>query len=85
MTVLRHPVDRVWSMYRFQTRGCYKCRPLLEIYQQIDDPDAFPDESPLDSMCTNQLLNHQVRNLRTNSKETSDNMDTDAVQEAIHN
>eukprot|EP00980_Cylindrotheca_fusiformis_P015614 scaffold4481_cov121-Cylindrotheca_fusiformis.AAC.10 len=24
ITVLRDPVDRVWSMFRFQTKGCYK-------------------------------------------------------------
>jgi hypothetical protein len=24
ITVLRDPVDRVWSMFRFQTKGCYQ-------------------------------------------------------------
>jgi hypothetical protein len=37
VTILRDPVDRVWSMYRFQTRSCYKCLPLKEIYQHIDN------------------------------------------------
>lgn len=36
VTILRDPVDRVWSMYRFQTKSCYKCLPLKEIYQHID-------------------------------------------------
>ena len=37
VTVLRNPVDRVWSMYRFQTMSCYKCLPLKEIYNRIDN------------------------------------------------
>jgi hypothetical protein len=37
VTILRDPVDRVWSMYRFQTRSCYNCMPLKEIYQRIDN------------------------------------------------
>jgi len=37
ITVLRHPVDRVWSMFRFQTKSCYSCTNLLEIYQYIDN------------------------------------------------
>eukprot|EP00567_Pseudictyota_dubia_P012133 CAMPEP_0197435722 /NCGR_PEP_ID=MMETSP1175-20131217/3271_1 /TAXON_ID=1003142 /ORGANISM="Triceratium dubium, Strain CCMP147" /LENGTH=483 /DNA_ID=CAMNT_0042964827 /DNA_START=82 /DNA_END=1533 /DNA_ORIENTATION=+ len=37
ITTLRNPVDRVWSMFRFQTRGCYHCTPLLEVYKMIDD------------------------------------------------
>lgn len=37
VTILRDPVDRVWSMYRFQTKSCYKCLSLKEIYEHIDN------------------------------------------------
>lgn len=58
VTVLRHPVDRVWSMYRFQTKACYGCRPLLDIYRDLDAGNAT-----LRPICRAQLLNHQTRNL----------------------
>ena len=35
VTVLRHPVDRVWSMYRFKTKFCYNCLPLKQVYEII--------------------------------------------------
>mmetsp|Transcript_43765 Transcript_43765/g.133187 ORF Transcript_43765/g.133187 Transcript_43765/m.133187 type:complete len:467 (-) Transcript_43765:191-1591(-) len=37
ITTLRNPVGRVWSMFRFQTRMCYHCTPLVEVYKMIDD------------------------------------------------
>lgn len=37
ITTLRNPVGRVWSMFRFQTRMCYHCTPLAEVYKMIDD------------------------------------------------
>jgi hypothetical protein len=60
VTILRHPVDRVWSMYRFQTKACYGCRPLLDIYRDLDAGNAT---TPLRPICRAQLLNHQTRNL----------------------
>jgi hypothetical protein len=71
-TVLRHPVDRVWSMFRFQTRNCYQCLPLLDIYHRIDtNTTTYTLEDgtihPFDDLCLNQLLNHQVANMLTSS------------------
>jgi hypothetical protein len=59
VTILRHPVDRVWSMYRFQTKACYGCRPLLDIYRDLDAGNT----TSLRPICRAQLLNHQTRNL----------------------
>lgn len=58
-TVLRHPVDRVWSMYRFQTKNCYQCIPLKEIYEKIDNDE----DTGLDALCLDQIRNHEVNNL----------------------
>jgi hypothetical protein len=58
VTVLRHPVGRVWSMFRFQTKNCYSCNTLLDIYRDID-----AGNSTLSPTCRMQLLNHQTRNL----------------------
>lgn len=74
ITVLRNPVDRVWSMYRFQTRACYHCLPLLEIYNMMDNGtieigDGFgrsgTNGGPLvfQEMCLSQLVNHETANL----------------------
>ena len=35
VTILRDPVDRVWSMYRFRMQGCYNCMPLAEVYHRV--------------------------------------------------
>ena len=58
-TVLRNPVDRVWSMFRFQTRNCYKCTPLKEIYEKLD----AGEDTGLDKLCLDQIQNHEVNNL----------------------
>lgn len=58
VTVLRHPVGRVWSMFRFQTKNCYSCNTLLDLYRDID-----AGNSTLSPTCKMQLLNHQTRNL----------------------
>lgn len=79
-TVLRHPVERVWSMYRFETRLCYKCQTLLQIYDRIDTGDT----DLLDSLCLAQLQNHETANLLT-SDWPEDATDEDIVAEAIHN
>jgi hypothetical protein len=60
LTVLRHPVARVWSMYRFRTKDCYQCRTLKEVYGAMD---AGTTTDFADGMCAAQLQNHQTRNL----------------------
>jgi hypothetical protein len=59
ITVLRHPVDRVWSMFRFQTKACFKCMNLTDIYEMMDAGDL----SQLEPTCYQQLQNHQAANL----------------------
>ena len=59
ITVLRNPVDRVWSMFRFQTRSCFRCKPLKDIYEMMDNGN-FND---MEETCYQQLQNHQVANL----------------------
>ena len=61
ITVLRHPVARVWSMFRFQTKNCYSCRELKDIYRDIENGN-----STLTDLCRAQIMNHQTTNLLTN-------------------
>eukprot|EP00977_Amphora_coffeiformis_P029071 scaffold38515_cov191-Amphora_coffeaeformis.AAC.1 len=72
LTVLRNPVERVWSMYRFQTKHCYKCKTLKEVYADYDQND------PQDN-CSTQLMNHQTRNLITKEEGS----DEEKVKQAI--
>ena len=72
LTVLRDPVERVWSMFRFQTKRCYQCKPLKEVYE------AYDENNPHDT-CSTQLMNHQTRNLLT-KEEISDE---EKVKQAI--
>lgn len=64
LTVLRHPVDRVWSMYRFKTKNCYRCQNLTAIYEQIDANNT----KGLDPLCVSELGNHQTTNLLTSAE-----------------
>ncbi len=59
--MLRHPVDRVWSMFRFQTKDCFKCRSLTEFYRIMDAGNV----TEMKPTCYEQLQNHQVANLLT--------------------
>jgi hypothetical protein len=80
ITVLRHPVDRVWSMFRFQTKRCYQCRNLTEVYDSIANGSFTGDR-----LCRDQLINHQTRNLVSFSGTMASN-DTDRIlREAMHN
>lgn len=92
-TVLRHPVDRVWSMFRFQTKNCYKCKPLKEIYEQLD----AGEDTGLEKLCLDQIRNHEVNNLLStdwplevseldveNNEEHAE-LSTSMIQEAIDN
>jgi hypothetical protein len=86
VTVLRHPADRVWSMYRFETKGCYKCMELKDFYKHVDNGTVEElygnkDESKL---CVAQLLNHQTRNLLT-SPMSQDFSKEDQIHEALYN
>lgn len=56
-TILRDPIDRVWSMYRFSLQGCYHCKTLPQVYKELDDGATYP------GVCGSQLLNHQTENM----------------------
>jgi len=87
VTVLRHPVDRVWSMYRFQTKSCYKCHSLLETFQRIENGTTPEICGKCEGVCMTQLSNHLVRNLLTTDPLTLDEAMTDQemLDEAIWN
>jgi len=72
VTMMRHPVHRVWSMFRFRTNGCYKCQDLKTVYRDMDNGDV---EKYGKGICLGQLSNHISRNLlkKINVKE----LDTD--------
>lgn len=84
-TMLRHPVDRIWSMYRFQTSHCYHCRPLDEIFEHIDNNTTSEVCGACESVCMTQLGNHLVRNLLTSDPAKTNMTDTEMLDEAIHN
>lgn len=101
ITVLRHPVDRVWSMYRFKTNDCYNCYSLEDVYNIIDNPESDDEYSSTDDddndnnnnidLCVEQLNNHMTKNLlHINHKEyyingLLDNTNNNIVNEAINN
>mmetsp|Transcript_15740 Transcript_15740/g.22381 ORF Transcript_15740/g.22381 Transcript_15740/m.22381 type:complete len:831 (+) Transcript_15740:30-2522(+) len=35
ITVIRNPIDRAWSMYRFTLTRCYNCQQLKDVLKQI--------------------------------------------------
>jgi hypothetical protein len=86
VTVLRHPVDRVWSMYRFETKGCYQCIELKDYYQHVDDGTVgeLYDRRDESKLCVAQLLNHQTRNFLT-SPMSQDFTEEDQIHEALYN
>jgi hypothetical protein len=80
LTVFRHPVARVWSMFRFQTKSCYGCRELKDIYRDIDQAS-----NNLTRICKLQLLNHQTRNLMSSDPENEIPSTEEHLAEAIAN
>ena len=78
---LRHPVDRVWSMFRFDTKKCYKCKTLKEVYEMIE----INQTQPLDDLCLRELQNKETENMLTSWKTTRWNGATEEemLEEAI--
>lgn len=35
VTVIRNPIDRAWSMYRFSLQGCYRCREMKDVLKTV--------------------------------------------------
>jgi len=84
VTMMRHPVDRVWSMFRFQTKSCFKCKDLKQIYQDMDAGNTTQYGS---GICLPQLSNHITRNLQKNidvrNLDTIELSDSERVADAI--
>ncbi|KAL7467559.1 hypothetical protein ACHAXS_007813 [Conticribra weissflogii] len=78
ITVIRNPIDRAWSMYRFTLQSCYDCQPMSDVLERVANgtfgskrSDQHYDEnsegrkfvySPNDS-CAVQMIGHQATNL----------------------
>jgi len=80
VTMLRHPVDRVWSQYKYQLSNCYRCKDLKFIYKLFDSGD-WPG---YDTLCMSHLKDKQVRNLVSQDL-PEDATDEERVQNAIAN
>jgi len=67
ITVIRNPIDRAWSMYKYSLNRCYKCKELKDVLRSVAD-GTFGDGkqnfvySPNDS-CAVQMIGHQATNL----------------------
>ena len=48
-------------MYRFQTKSCFKCTPLTEIYARLDNGTL--NSSYYTGVCMPQIQNHLTTNL----------------------
>jgi len=88
ITMLRNPVDRVWSMYRFQTKACFECKPLTEIYNIMDTQGL--NATIGHGVCLAQLSNHITRNLQSSLNTQVDDwsqhdLDEMKVNDALHN
>lgn len=92
VTVIRDPVDRVWSMYRFSLTRCYSCLPLRTVLQQIQN-NTFASRG---ENCRVQMMDHQTTNLLSserlydvaNNRTTMEEMgitDDEIVREAVSN
>eukprot|EP00934_Nitzschia_sp_Nitz4_P006879 Nitzschia sp. Nitz4//scaffold181_size46380//24151//25275//NITZ4_007177-RA/size46380-processed-gene-0.32-mRNA-1//-1//CDS//3329539510//6869//frame0 len=96
VTLLRHPVDRVWSMFRFETLDCYHCKSLLDIYAEMDQQQQQQQQHKGSSRgtdlegwephCLEQIQNHQVTNLLyTPKEELVSRTDDEILAEAFQN
>ena len=67
ITVIRDPVDRAWSMYRFTLDRCYKCQELKDVLRRVEN-GTFKGENPNfvyspNDNCAVQMIGHQATNL----------------------
>eukprot|EP00538_Stauroneis_constricta_P008921 CAMPEP_0119558550 /NCGR_PEP_ID=MMETSP1352-20130426/10858_1 /TAXON_ID=265584 /ORGANISM="Stauroneis constricta, Strain CCMP1120" /LENGTH=391 /DNA_ID=CAMNT_0007605937 /DNA_START=36 /DNA_END=1211 /DNA_ORIENTATION=- len=94
ITVLRHPAERVWSNFRFATKGCYKCNELKNVYKAYEDNTLEAIGMRNESLCVRQMLNHQTFNLLSSKRfdkykeglvEVPEEDQEEMVKEAIDN
>lgn len=72
ITVIRNPIDRAWSMYRYSLNRCYKCQEMKDVLRQVENGTftrgggAAAEQNfaykPNDS-CAVQMIGHQSTNL----------------------
>ncbi|KAL7532440.1 hypothetical protein ACHAXR_004622 [Thalassiosira sp. AJA248-18] len=72
ITVIRDPVDRAWSMYRFTLNRCYQCKEMKDVLRSVEngtftrkkEENASQNYAydPNDS-CAVQMIGHQATNL----------------------
>ncbi|KAL3799772.1 LOW QUALITY PROTEIN: hypothetical protein HJC23_010422, partial [Cyclotella cryptica] len=75
ITVIRNPIDRAWSMYRFTLQSCYHCKELKDVLIEVangtfigrgeivnDGQTSNFVYDPADS-CAVQMIGHQATNL----------------------
>jgi hypothetical protein len=77
ITVIRNPIDRAWSMYRFTLNSCYDCKELKDVLKEVASgtfeggreggfnggkPTPHFQYDPSDS-CSTQMIGHQATNL----------------------
>ena len=70
ITMIRNPIDRAWSMYKFSLNRCYKCEEMKDVLRKIahgtftsrdhNEPNFVYD--PNDS-CAVQMIGHQATNM----------------------
>lgn len=77
ITMIRNPIDRAWSMYRFKLNSCYKCQELKDVLRKIENgtfttasttASATEEVGPnfvygTDNSCAVQMIGHQATNL----------------------
>jgi hypothetical protein len=97
ITMVRHPIDRVWSMFRFQTKGCFKCTDIKQVYQDIDAAKEAEKNGDLDlknellgkyggGVCLPQISNHLTRNFLSLSDDAYLNAtDDEIIEDALNN
>jgi len=74
-------VDRVWSMYRFSLSGCYRCKTIQQVYQELDGGQQYP------GICGSQMLDHQTENMLSAEMRAKEKNLTEEqlIKEAIDN
>lgn len=53
-------------MYRFQTKYCFKCQTLTQVYKDIESGVAFEEGRYGGGVCLPQIMNHITRNMQKN-------------------
>ena len=96
ITVIRNPIDRAWSMYRFRLNRCYKCQELKDVLKQVHNGTFVSSDAPNflyepNNSCAAQLIGHQSTNLLSSvdlynvANDVRFPMNAQIVEEAVRN